>query len=471
MANGDLPGIEYYSTLRYPGTAEEIIKQHCSAITAALQRLSQDLRTGARGEFSSLGASQWEPIAQAADRTAGHVGVLQALLLGAPAVDSTDGALLQNGFANIVSDANLTANIQNSLPLPKAREGKFDVDEYGEKLEKETGVAEKLHKLAEFGKSEKFGFIFKVVVLLLQDIGLVGKISKDSAGNEIAKQVETKLEFIINQNRGLADGQKSLAAAQNQTTDRLANGQNQIETILSFVKALLDRVAGELTQVDAEVQKIERKADTLASLLGTTLVSQPWVVDPTVTGVKNRTPAKGVKDELHDIEDVLQQILKLVSPVTVDPVPPPPPPPPPPDQPGVTIDKRDPVPLPVASDPRLKKIFVYADSAFTPRSPQDQRIVRVETAAFDVTGWLDLTHLRSGDVVTTEVRVFIAEAPDLLFASASFNTPGLYSFADLARGQEYLSGNRIDIVIAQPQSHDAFHTPIKIGYQFIVESQ
>jgi hypothetical protein len=45
--------------------------------------------------------------------------------------------------------------------LPKAKEGKFDVDEYGEKLEKETSVAEKLHKLAEFGKSEKFGFIFK----------------------------------------------------------------------------------------------------------------------------------------------------------------------------------------------------------------------------------------------------------------------------------------------------------------------
>ena len=45
--------------------------------------------------------------------------------------------------------------------MPKAKEGKFDVDEYREKLEKETSVAEKLHKLAEFGKSEKFGFISK----------------------------------------------------------------------------------------------------------------------------------------------------------------------------------------------------------------------------------------------------------------------------------------------------------------------
>ena len=471
MANGDLPGVEYYSKLRSPGTAEEIIKQHCDAVTAALQRLSQDLRTGARGEFSSLTPTQWEPIAQAADRTLGHVGVLQALLLGAPEVDSADGALLQNGFANIVSDANLTATIQNSLPSPKAKEGKFDVDEYGEKLEKETSVAEKLHKLAEFGKSEKFGFLFKVIVLLLQDIGLVGKISKDSAGNEIAKQVETKLEFIINQNRSLADGQKGLATAQSQQTDRLANGQNQIETILSFIKTLLDRVAGELTQVDVEVQKIERKSDTLASLLGTTLVSEAWVVDPAVSGAKNKTPAKGVKDELHDIEDVLQQILKLVSPVTVDPVPPPPPPPPPPDQPGVTIDKPNPVPLPVASDPRLKKIFVYADSAFTPRSPQDQRIVRVETPAFDLTGWLDLNQLALGDVVTTEVRVYLAQAPNLLFATANFDTPGLYAFADLARGQEYLSGDRIDIVISQPQSHDGFRTPIKISYQFVVESQ
>ncbi len=457
-------GVEFYSKLRYPGTAEGIIKGYCSGLRAVFKRLSEDLRTGARGEFSSIAANEWEPVAEGVDRTAGHVGVMEAILLGAPQVDPSDGMLLQNGFANIVSDANLTADIEESLKAPKAKEGKFDVDEYGEKLEKGNGVAEKLSELAEFGKSETFGFIFKVVVLLLKDIGLAGTLSKESAEDEIAKQVETKLEYVIQQNRDLAVGQ---AAWQGRVIDPLVDGQNQLAVTLSFIKTLVDRVAGELTLVDQEVQKIEQKADTLGGLLGTTLMSDPWVIDPSVAGVQNKTPAKGVKEELHDIEAQLAQIIQLVTPVTVDPVPPPPDTPDPPAK----IDKPKPVALPVVSDGRLKKIFVYADHVFTPRSPQDQRIVRVETPAFDVTGWLDLTQLRPGDVVNTELRVNLANATNLLFAQANFNAPGLYSFADFADGHEYLSGNSIDVVLSQSQSMDGFQTPINIAYQFIVESQ
>lgn len=57
-------------------------------------------------------------------------------------------------------------------------------------------------------------------------------------------------------------------------------------------------------------------------------------------------------------------------------------------------------------DTRLKKIYVYADNVFTPQSLTDSRTIRVQTEAFDLTGWIDFTHARPQDQFQVEVRVW-----------------------------------------------------------------
>src|SRR5665213_1407335 len=81
-------------------------------------------------------------------------------------------------------------------------------------------------------------------------------------------------------------------------------------------------------------------------------------------------------------------------------------------------------PVAVENDTRLKKIYVYADNVWTPRSATDYRIVRVTTDAFDLTGWIDFTHARVTDQFQTEVRVTMAHASDVLLQRSGFQGGG-----------------------------------------------
>jgi hypothetical protein len=125
----------------------------------------------------------------------------------------------------------------------------------------------------------------------------------------------------------------------------------------------------------------------------------------------------------------------------------------------------------VLSDRRLKKIYVYAENTFAPASATDRRRLRVRTPAFDLTGWLDLTKIRAGDVIEAQVRVSLAGRRDVLFARTRFDSPQLVPFADIARGQQYIAGSDVLVVLRQPASADAFATPVELAYQLVVESQ
>src|SRR5262249_46246529 len=144
----------------------------------------------------------------------------------------------------------------------------------------------------------------------------------------------------------------------------------------------------------------------------------------------------------------------------------------PPDLPiEIEIDQPPLMPLPVVRDPRLKKIFVYTENVFAALNETDKRTISVQTPAFDLSGWLDLSRLRAGDVFETEVLVSLANRPSVSFARTRFDSPGLYCFADIAKGQNYISGKRVDIVLQQTASTDNFATTVEIAYQFVVESQ
>jgi len=128
-------------------------------------------------------------------------------------------------------------------------------------------------------------------------------------------------------------------------------------------------------------------------------------------------------------------------------------------------------PVPVESDTRLKKIYVYADNVWSPQSATDYRIVRVKTDAFDLTGWIDFTHARGQDQFQTEIRVTMAHAADVLLQRSAFQGASYLATMQQMAGQNYISGNHIEILIKQVYSFDNFATLVPIAYQFIVESR
>jgi hypothetical protein len=142
-----------------------------------------------------------------------------------------------------------------------------------------------------------------------------------------------------------------------------------------------------------------------------------------------------------------------------------------------TIDHGLPQPQPQGRDehdPRIKKIYVYADDVWTSHSTNDRRIVRVQTPAFDLSGWIDFSRAREQDQFQVELRVNLAHASDVHFNTAGFQGGALVSFSQVMPGAgapNYISGNFIDVIIRQTWSLDNFATPVPVAYQFIVESQ
>lgn len=100
----------------------------------------------------------------------------------------------------------------------------------------------------------------------------------------------------------------------------------------------------------------------------------------------------------------------------------------------------------------------------------ERKTIDVKTGAFDVTGWIALTELRSGDVVEVSTFVRVAGKRRRL-ARTRLDNAELVPFADVARGLNYLSGNDIRVQIRQPVPTNQSNKKIGIGYQFIVESQ
>ena len=141
-----------------------------------------------------------------------------------------------------------------------------------------------------------------------------------------------------------------------------------------------------------------------------------------------------------------------------------------PQQEGSVDEGVQPAPVPVTSDTRLKKIYVYTDNVFTPQSLADSRIIRVQTDAFDLSGWIDFSHARQQDQFQTEVRVWMAHAAGVLLQKSAFQGGTLAPMQQIA-GASYISGNHIEILIHQVWSLDNFATKVPIAYQFIVESR
>jgi hypothetical protein len=434
--NGALD-LAYYTELRHPGGAEEIIERFAAATRGLLGRLADDLRSEREGEFAGEPDPRLAPLAAAVERAAEHADVFASVAL-AGSDDPAADRVLRNVVANVVSDAGITEVAEVHASAPRARERKFDQHKGGALDGKYGDIADKLEALADLVGLET---VLKLLALLARDIGLFGDEVEALSLAEVGQQLEAKLDFVIPRVEGLSQS--------GQTIEAIARD---------------DQERGR--QIQQELQRVEGKADNLGDLLGRTLVGEKWIVDPLRTVDRpNRVPDRDVKQELHDLEKQIEHIdRKLDDPPPTD------------DGNGNRNGDGHDEPAgeqerPVVLDSRLKKIYVYAENVFAAQSRTDRRRIRVRTRAFDLSGWLDLSRLRAGDVVEVQTRVSFAGRRDVLFARTRFDQPRLLAFAEFARGHEWIPGSNVLIVLRQPASADDYATPIEVAYQFLVESR
>jgi len=142
--------------------------------------------------------------------------------------------------------------------------------------------------------------------------------------------------------------------------------------------------------------------------------------------------------------------------------------PPPTDRPEMDVVEREHFWLAIT-----KKIYVYAEDTFEAADASDEDVVHIVTPAFDLSGWVDLYELRSGDAVEIEIRVNI-DGDERHFMTTTFDgefDARLVYFDELTGGRSLIVGDDIKILFRQTASADDYATPIPVGYQFVVESQ
>lgn len=233
------------------------------------------------------------------------------------------------------------------------------------------------------------------------------------------------------------------------------------ERVVKTEIELLERLVTERSGVieDILTRLIIAKIDRLAELLGKTLVAgydgiedevtdSGWIVEPrTIPRGAKFTPDRSIKVELDQILSILIRLLN----------------PPPPEE----LER--PVGLAAA-----KKIYVYEEGVFRPRGASDARAIDVQTPAFDLSGWIDLSALGARDSVRVRIGAALAGEPRAEFSDITFagaQRPPLKPFADFARGIPQLVGTDVRVTITQPASGTGFRPRLRIPYQFVVESQ
>lgn len=244
-----------------------------------------------------------------------------------------------------------------------------------------------------------------------------------------------------------------------------------------------------LKENGGQIGRLAFKIDKLAELLGKSIVdsSAEWDPEPPIhiktvnPETHNKLPKKAVKQELHEIEDMLKGLRKVILIIfdidilNID----------------VDIDIFNIINNfynKILQEHPFKRIYVYTEGIFEAQNHLDKESIKVRTPAFDLAGWIDLDDLQVGDAVQVDIyillpsgspgnvkrrlytrKVFRGTGPSPGKARRSQLGRGIKSLQDIC-GPTILVGNAIDIEIKQISSVKGYPSPLKIGYQFVVES-
>jgi len=244
-----------------------------------------------------------------------------------------------------------------------------------------------------------------------------------------------------------------------------------------------------LKENGGQVGRLAYKIDKLAELLGKAIVdsSAEWDPEPPIhmrtvnPETHNKLPEKAVKEELHELEDLLKGLRKLIliwldiDILDID----------------IDIDIVNVVNkfyTSILEHHPFKRIYVYDEGVFEAKSYLERERIKVRTPAFDLAGWIDLDEMRVGDAVQIDVyvllpsgtagrtrrrlytrKVFRGTGPGSGRARRSPLGRGVKTLQDIC-GPSILAGKAIDIDIRQIASVSGYPSPVKIAYQFVVQS-
>lgn len=393
---------------------------------------------------------------------------------------------------------------------------KFDLQQKAQGNETVKMVVEKAGEVVE----TLFPVVGKIFNLIAKDVAKLFGGNKEMikllSGMSLAQlEIELKLEGLhkgllgttLDMSKGLKAEQEALGRIESYNLpQRMEELEEKLEALGKTLKGKLDNLAkavgstlrgepywiepGEERIPDTidwrrsgvinQIELLRKKLDNLARILGEALYGKGFNIEPqaVVTSPVGEPAYDPIKPEIKRLEaevkvikEKLEEILrKLVPgggmPPLVDR----------PDVPwfpkdGQTVEYYEYVVQQLAT---TKKIYVYREGEFTAADEHATEEVRVNTDAFDLAGWIDLTELRQGDEVSVMVEVSVADGPFRTWSTTVFQgvqTRGLKYFTEFADGLEQVVGTDVKIIIAQTASADAYATPIPIYYQFIVESQ
>jgi hypothetical protein len=297
------------------------------------------------------------------------------------------------------------------------------------------------------------------------------------------------------------------------TGDSILNRLNRLEAGLAGIAQELGEIERDIEAVDERVREIERvvneNADELADIeekvccfvllmkdyarqMGLALYgnasSFKFLVPDLCRGVTEADcfsmesttgedrPFDAIKPEIRALEEDMNWVRERIEEILrrlgggdlilLDEIPPDFPPPT--ERPEMTVVEREYFWLAIT-----KKIYVYDEGTFEASSATDEHEVHVVTPAFDLSGWVDLFEVRSGDVVEIEILVNV-DGDERHFMTTTFDgatDARLVPFDELTGGRRLIVGDDVRILFRQTASADDYATAVPIGYQFIVESQ
>ena len=240
-------------------------------------------------------------------------------------------------------------------------------------------------------------------------------------------------------------------------------------------------------KIDKLIYELPHKIDTLAEALGQTLVRKQtkWDVEPALPfemlgsapdksiPVKPppEVPKKAIKEELHDIEDMLIKIIDLLKKLKI----------------FIDIDIINKIKIIIGpilikltviinSLKKLKWIFIYDEGIIQFEKTGDKTSIKIRTDAFDLGGWFDFTPLRKNDSVSVSLFVHLP-------AKGKRRKRRLYKHCEIKDRRDYrlmnlfdlfgvscLVGNYLEITVELTSQRDP-NKILVIPFQLVVESQ
>ena len=121
-------------------------------------------------------------------------------------------------------------------------------------------------------------------------------------------------------------------------------------------------------------------------------------------------------------------------------------------------------------DPRLKKIYVYAEGTFVLHNAAEVHKIVIKTPAFDVAGWIDLSSMAPGGRAFHRGPRQLCQPHERALSAHGIRRPAADHLKRHHQRPRLSVRHPHRNLDPQTTSHNNFATPVEYAYQFVVES-